>query len=97
MYVVVTRAKPFELGRHKRLLDWVCILQALLDSLDNDLRYAIEVEGKQRLADIENYEEAGALLCHVCRIVMLGTGDICSSDADCQNDKTDYASLGQVL
>lgn len=64
---------------------WECFWQALLDSLDNDLRYAIEVEGKQRLADIENYEEAGALLCHVCNIMMLGTRNICCSDADCQN------------
>ncbi|KAK9830879.1 hypothetical protein WJX81_001263 [Elliptochloris bilobata] len=31
--------------------------QKLLDSLDDDLRYAIEVENKQRREDIENYEE----------------------------------------
>jgi len=46
------------------------VRQALLDSLDSDLRYAIEVEGKQRLEDIENYDEVRCLLCmvlfHIC-------------------------------
>lgn len=37
--------------------------QKLLDTLDDDLRYAIEVENKQRVEDIENYDEACALLC----------------------------------
>jgi DNA polymerase epsilon subunit 1 len=32
-------------------------MQALLDSLDDDLRYAITVEGKMDLADVENYDE----------------------------------------
>lgn len=37
-----------------------CVLpdQALLDSLDDDLRYAITVEGKMALEDVENYDEA---------------------------------------
>ena len=32
-------------------------LQGLIDSLDDDLRYAIEVEGKWQLDDAANYEE----------------------------------------
>ena len=36
--------------------------QKLLDSLDDDLRYAIEVENKQRVEDIENFDEACTLL-----------------------------------
>ena len=32
-------------------------LQELLDSLDADLRYVIEVEGKLSMEDIENYDE----------------------------------------
>lgn len=32
--------------------------QALLDSLDGDLKYAIEVEGKMSVGDIANYDEA---------------------------------------
>ncbi len=32
-------------------------MQELIDSLDDDLRYAIEVEGKLALGDVENYEE----------------------------------------
>ena len=36
--------------------------QALLDSLDDDLRYAITVEGKMALEDVENYDEVGASL-----------------------------------
>ena len=39
------------------------VRQKLLDSLDDDLRYAIEVENKQRVEDIENYDEACTLLC----------------------------------
>ena len=31
--------------------------QELLDSLDHDLRYAITVEGKMAMEDVENYEE----------------------------------------
>ncbi|CAL8464190.1 g3725 [Coccomyxa elongata] len=31
--------------------------QELIDSLDDDLRYAIEVEGKLAMEDVENYEE----------------------------------------
>lgn len=31
--------------------------QALIDSLDEDLRYAIEIEGKWEMSDAENYEE----------------------------------------
>ncbi len=41
------------------------VRQALLDSLDSDLRYAIEVEGKQRLEDIENYDEVRFMMCMV--------------------------------
>ena len=33
------------------------VLQGLIDSLDSDLRYAIEVEGKWQLDDAANYEE----------------------------------------
>lgn len=41
--------------------------QKLLDTLDDDLRYAIEVENKQRVEDIENYDEACSLLrCVAC-------------------------------
>lgn len=32
-------------------------MQGLIDSLDNDLQYAIEVEGKWQLEDAANYEE----------------------------------------
>ena len=32
-------------------------MQELIDSLDDDLRYAIEVEGKLAMDDVENYEE----------------------------------------
>ncbi len=32
-------------------------MQGLIDSLENDLRYAIEVEGKWQLDDAANYEE----------------------------------------
>lgn len=32
-------------------------MQALIDSLEDDLRYAILVEGKLQLSDIENYNE----------------------------------------
>ena len=32
-------------------------MQELIDSLDSDLRYAIEVEGKLEMDDVENYEE----------------------------------------
>ena len=32
-------------------------MQALLDTLDDDLRYAIEHEQKTPLADISNYDE----------------------------------------
>lgn len=32
-------------------------MQELIDSLDTDLRYAIEVEGKLAMSDVENYEE----------------------------------------
>ena len=32
-------------------------LQDLIDKLDRDLTYAIEVEGKMRLADVSNYDE----------------------------------------
>lgn len=32
-------------------------MQELLDSLDADLRYVIEVEGKLSMEDIENYDE----------------------------------------
>ena len=35
-------------------------LQALLDSLDSDLRYAVEVEGKAPLAEIQNLDEVRA-------------------------------------
>ena len=35
--------------------------QELLDSLDHDLRYAITVEGKMALDDVDNYDEVGAL------------------------------------
>ena len=41
--------------------------QKLLDSLDDDLRYAIEVENKQRVEDIENYDEVCALSCCAAR------------------------------
>lgn len=32
-------------------------MKELIDSLDKDLRYAIEVEGKWQMEDAENYEE----------------------------------------
>lgn len=32
-------------------------LQSLLDNLERDLKYAIEVEGKMAVADIENFDE----------------------------------------
>ena len=35
-------------------------VQELLDSLDSDLKYVIEVEGKLSLDDIENYDEVRA-------------------------------------
>ena len=35
-------------------------LQALLNSLDSDLRYAVEVEGKVPLAEIQNLDEVRA-------------------------------------
>lgn len=36
-------------------------MQALLDSLDEDLKYAIEVEGNMAVSDITNYAEARIL------------------------------------
>jgi hypothetical protein len=33
--------------------------QELIDKLDADLKYAIEVEGKMKVEDIENYDEVG--------------------------------------
>ena len=36
------------------------MLQALLDSLEDDLKYAIEVEGKMSVADITNYDEVNS-------------------------------------
>lgn len=33
------------------------LAQGLIDSLDNDLRYAVEVEGKMKVEDIVNYDE----------------------------------------
>jgi hypothetical protein len=33
------------------------MMQALLDSLEDDLKYAIEVEGKMSVADIANYDQ----------------------------------------
>lgn len=38
----------------------VAALQELLDSLDADLKYVIEVEGKLSMEDIENYDEVRA-------------------------------------
>ena len=35
-------------------------MQELLDSLDSDLKYVIEVEGKLSLDDIDNYAEVRA-------------------------------------
>ena len=35
-------------------------MQELLDSLDADLRYVIEVEGKLSMEDVENYDEVRA-------------------------------------
>ena len=35
-------------------------MQELLDSLDSDLKYVIEVEGKLSLDDIENYDDVRA-------------------------------------
>ena len=35
-------------------------MQDLINSLDRDLTYAIEVEGKMHLADVSNYNE----VCH---------------------------------
>lgn len=32
-------------------------MQELIDSLDDDLHYAIEVEGKLAMEDVENYDE----------------------------------------
>ncbi len=37
-----------------------CTVQELLDSLDADLRYVIEVEGKLSMEDVENYDEVRA-------------------------------------
>ena len=34
--------------------------QALLDSLEDDLKYAIEVEGKMSVADIANYDQVSS-------------------------------------
>lgn len=34
-------------------------LQGLLDKVDDDLNYAIEVEGGMQVADITNYTEVG--------------------------------------
>ncbi len=40
------------------IFGWIRIcMQELIDSLDDDLRYAIEVEGKLAMGDVENYEE----------------------------------------
>ena len=36
--------------------------QDLIDNLDRDLTYAIEVEGKRQLADVSNYDEVHTLL-----------------------------------
>jgi hypothetical protein len=37
--------------------------QALLDSLEDDLKYAIEVEGKMSVADIANYDQVDSTCC----------------------------------
>jgi hypothetical protein len=43
------------------------MLQALLDSLEEDLKYAIEVEGKMAVADITNYDQVNsAAMCNSC-------------------------------
>ena len=42
--------------------DWCPIaVQDLIDKLDRDLTYAIEVEGKMLLADVSNYNEVRLL------------------------------------
>lgn len=42
---------------HQVRVSFACTTQALIDSLDEDLKYAIEVEGKRQMEDAANYEE----------------------------------------